>query len=241
MSEEGGAAMTRVALYLIVMIISVGLTGCPTPIPTCREYSFAKPSINIKEPLMTMETMPEGTALVFGQINLEGPKEEGIVSTRLVSYKNYLSGKQPYGEKEVRLEPNGKFQWILPLGHYVIQPIYFNYDYRGVGYHSSKQINISLPFEVSEAEKVYYLGTVNIFLSSELNLRDTRISNDLTSARSQLPDWVNTGSNQLDVNLVRNDLDLGIVNVARRKTCRKWNIISWCIIAPYGACFNVDE
>jgi len=229
------------ARFILIVVIAVGLTGCPTPVPTCRQYSSNKPGINIEEPLKTMATLPEGAAFVFGQFILQGPEDEGILSVRLISYKDYELYKRPYGVEEILIEADGTFQWILPPGHYVIQPIYYHYDYKGVNYQSSKQINISLSFDISEVEKVYYLGKVDLVLSPELDLRDIIITNELATACSRLPTWVCTKSNQPNVNLVRHDLGLDIVNVARRKKCRDWNIISWCIIAPHGGCFNVDR
>lgn len=228
--------------FILIIMISVGLTGCPTPVPTCREYSFKKPGIEIEQFQKSVESLPAGAALVFGQFFLHGSEEEGVVSVRLISYKDYEYYKRPYAEEKITLEANGNFQWVLPPGHYIIQPIYYHYNYEGVNYQSSKQFDVSLSFDVLEVGKVYHLGKVDLLLSSELDLRDLTISSELAAACSQLPAWVCSRKNQANVNLVRRDPNLESVNVARRKQCREWNIISWCLVTPWVAdCFNVDR
>ena len=233
----------KLVAIAVVILSGLGITGCPTPIPSCSRSEIIKPGIDMREFLGVGESLPEGTAVVFGQFIVEHPVEKGVISVRLVSHEDSLSsGQQSYGEEQVRIEPDGIFRWILPLGHYVIQPIRFHYDYQGVSYQSLRQFDISLIFDVSETKKIYYLGTVNILLSSEFDSRDIEISNDLAFSRSHFPVWTRAKPNELEVNLVRYEPDLEFINVARRKACREWSPISWCFITPGpGGCFNRED
>jgi hypothetical protein len=233
----------KVVAIAAIILSGLGLTGCPTPIPSCARSEIIKPGIDMREFLTVGESLPEGTAVVFGQFIVEHPVEKGVISVRLVSHKDsFSSEQQSYGEEQVWIEPDGKFQWILPLGHYVIQPIRFHFYYRGVNYLFLREFDFSLIFDVSETKKYYYLGTVNILLSSELDSRDIEISNDLTFSRSHFPVRTHAKPKKLEVNLVRYEPDLEFINVAKRKVCRVWSPISWCFISPFGGgCIDKDK
>ncbi len=130
-----------IRITLVAGFLCFALSGCPIPIPVCEKREFVKPGIGVMELMPIYKAVPEGSALVFGRVYLRPLEEQGAISARLVRYKRQLlSAESPYGAEKVWLKPDGRFQWILPEGHYVIQPLYFNHAYKGTSYHAVEEI-----------------------------------------------------------------------------------------------------
>ena len=146
-STRARAIIRAVRLVTLATTLSIALSGCPVPIPTCEGWQTTAPGVGAVSLMPVHQEVPDESALVFGRIEVRGLKQDGVLSLRLVNLKSSLiSGRVPYGEQEIWLESDGRFQWTLPEGEYAIQPIRYNYAYVRQSYTKYVTINISLRF-----------------------------------------------------------------------------------------------
>ena len=239
MSVKSGIQPLR--FTFIAGFLCLALSGCPIPIPVCENRAFVKPGINVTELMPVHKAVPDGSVLVFGRVYLRPLEGPGAIRVRLVRYERLLlSAETPYAAEEMRLDPDGRFNWILPEGRYVIQPLYFRHSYEGVRYHAVEEIFVSVEFTVSESPDPIYLGALDITLSPGFKIQAITIEDEEETARVGLPSWSFARDRPITVELMHHNPELPPLNVRHRQVCHRQNICLG-IYTLYGpVCFNED-
>lgn len=221
----------------------LALTGCPAPIPTCEKWDYAKPSVGATK-LMPVDTKLEaGRALVFGRIEVRGTTRDGLLFVRLVRLDPVPFGNdQPYAEQTLRLDPDGRFQWLLPEADYVIQPVYYHYDYDRSSYKNKATMHLSFEFSAAHDSSPIYVGNTIIAVTADFDPRAVEINNELAD---ELPRYAASrliGGRPTIVSLMRHNEQMAALTVAYRDVCREENPICWGLFTPGGSmCFNADR
>lgn len=210
------------------------LAGCPIPTPKCTDVYYGTPGIDRRKLMPADESVEDGSVIAFGQITAPNAEVQGVISARLIQLRDLsFSPAEPYAEEIVYFDPDGRFFWILPAAHYVIQPLYFNFAYSGESYKEKTVLNTSLRFTLPKEATSVYLGTVNITLSPEHGLRSLTINRGDEADGAKPPDWSFAHDLPVSEFMMTEDRDAPRLTVRRRQLCRKRGV-EICLYLYYG-------
>lgn len=215
------------------------LAACPTPLPTCGEWGYDKPGIAVRDLMPDDKDLSDDLVVAHGQIDVVGGDQWGAVSLRLVSYENPRTpAAEPYGEKSIWLDLDGRFSWVLPAGRYVIQPLYFNhaYDARKQAYTERAVLQTSLEFELPAGTGTVDLGITQIAVSSDHELQTITITNEENSGSISPPPSNPEQQHPVSgISMIENP-ELAWLAVRPRKHCKSWGNYCFMFPVPYGGC-----
>lgn len=219
---------------LAVCGLALMLAGCPVPAPRCTDVYYGAPGIDLRTLTPADESIEDGSVIAFGRITAPDANVQGVISARLIQFKDLLfSPAEPYAEEIIHFDPDGRFFWVLPAGHYVIQPLYFNHAYSGQSYKEKAVLNTSLRFTLPQGAKSVHLGTVNISLSSALELQSLTIAPEEETGSAKLPNWSIARDLPVSELMMIEDRVAPRQTVRHRKLCRKRRI-EICVYLIYG-------